>query len=103
MWVLTIGYPGGRTRQFSLRSEQVDQDQQPQRHFALESRLGIASQTLAVTERHTFHSCRVVGPRPALSSARFPTGADSNAAAMLCGGRGSPLRAQPIFWRHDMV
>jgi len=25
MWVLTIGYAGGRTRQFSLRGEQVDQ------------------------------------------------------------------------------
>ena len=23
LWVLTIGYPGGRTRQFSLRGEQV--------------------------------------------------------------------------------
>jgi hypothetical protein len=25
MWVLAIGYGGGRTRQFSLRREQVDQ------------------------------------------------------------------------------
>ena len=25
LWVLTIGYPGGRTRQFSLRREQVDE------------------------------------------------------------------------------
>jgi Family of unknown function (DUF6788) len=25
LWVLTIGYAGGRTRQFSLRGEQVDQ------------------------------------------------------------------------------
>src|ERR1700726_4448214 len=24
LWVLTISYPGGRTRQFSLRREQVD-------------------------------------------------------------------------------
>ncbi len=25
LWVLTVGYPGGRTRQVSLRSEQVPQ------------------------------------------------------------------------------
>jgi len=25
MWVLTVGYPGGRTRQLSLRAEQVPQ------------------------------------------------------------------------------
>jgi hypothetical protein len=25
LWVLTIGYAGGRTRQFSLRGEQVDE------------------------------------------------------------------------------
>jgi hypothetical protein len=25
LWVLTIGYAGGRTRQFSLRREQVDE------------------------------------------------------------------------------
>src|SRR6202035_40614 len=26
LWVLTISYPGGRTRQFSLRREQVDDE-----------------------------------------------------------------------------
>jgi hypothetical protein len=25
MWILTVGYPGGRTRQLSLRAEQVSQ------------------------------------------------------------------------------
>ncbi len=25
MWILTVGYPGGRTRQLSLRAEQVPQ------------------------------------------------------------------------------
>jgi hypothetical protein len=25
LWVLTVGYAGGRTRQFSLRREQVDE------------------------------------------------------------------------------
>jgi hypothetical protein len=25
LWVLTVSYPGGRTRQFSLRREQVDE------------------------------------------------------------------------------
>ena len=25
LWVLTVSYPGGRTRQFSLRPEQVDE------------------------------------------------------------------------------
>jgi hypothetical protein len=25
VWILTIGYPGGRTRQYSLRGEQVDE------------------------------------------------------------------------------
>jgi hypothetical protein len=28
LWVLTIGYAGGRTRQFSLRREQVDEVRQ---------------------------------------------------------------------------
>jgi hypothetical protein len=25
LWVLTVGYPGGRTRQFSLRREQIEE------------------------------------------------------------------------------
>jgi len=34
MWVLTVGYPGGRTRQLSLRAEQVHRSARGGRTFA---------------------------------------------------------------------
>jgi len=33
LWVLTVGYPGGKTRQVSLRSEQVPQVRQALRQY----------------------------------------------------------------------
>jgi hypothetical protein len=33
LWVLTVGYPGGKTRQVSLRSDQVLQVQQALQHY----------------------------------------------------------------------
>ena len=33
LWVLTVGYPGGKTRQVSLRPEQVPQVRQALEHY----------------------------------------------------------------------
>ena len=33
LWVLTVGYPGGKTRQVSLRPEQVPQVRKALRHY----------------------------------------------------------------------
>jgi hypothetical protein len=33
LWVLTVGYPGGKTRQVSLRPEQVRQVRKALRHY----------------------------------------------------------------------
>ena len=33
LWVLNVGYPGGKTRQVSLRAEQVPQVQQALEHY----------------------------------------------------------------------
>jgi len=49
LWVLTVGYPGGKTRQVSLRSEQV-----PQVREGIE-RYHICKQTLeAISELNQF-------------------------------------------------
>ncbi|HTT22863.1 MAG TPA: DUF6788 family protein [Candidatus Sulfotelmatobacter sp.] len=49
LWVLTVGYPGGKTRQVSLRPEQV-----PQVREALE-RYQVCKQTLeAISELNQF-------------------------------------------------
>jgi hypothetical protein len=33
LWVLTVGYPGGKTRQVSLRPDQVSQVQESLQHY----------------------------------------------------------------------
>ena len=33
LWVLTVGYPGGKTRQMSLRSDQVPQVREALQHY----------------------------------------------------------------------
>jgi len=33
LWVLTVGYPGGKTRQVSLRPEQVPQVRRALKHY----------------------------------------------------------------------
>src|SRR5262252_2795306 len=35
LWVLTVGYPGGKTRQVSLRPEQVPQVREALEHYRL--------------------------------------------------------------------
>jgi hypothetical protein len=49
LWVLTVGYPGGKTRQVSLRPEQV-----PQVRKALQAYRGFKQNLEAISELNQF-------------------------------------------------
>jgi len=49
LWVLTVGYPGGKTRQLSLRSDQI-----PQVRKALEDYRNFKKNLEAISELNQF-------------------------------------------------